>query len=161
MQNEHPVIVDARAGADWIAGALNWSGYVADFSMRSLYEIDRFFEEQTKAGQPIEGGLLSEDRGKRLFALGAYVGEVLIRHTNGSWFASPDDPAAEINVEIRTESGLVAWPVQRVLKRYYNGMEDCIGDYGQGVLKHSNGDGSARLTPPPLPPVQPPPLPRQ
>ncbi|MFC0019508.1 hypothetical protein, partial [Roseibacillus persicicus] len=153
----HPVIVDAKAAAEWISGALNYSDYNADFSLKSLYEVDRFFEEQTKDGEPVEGGLLSEDRGQRLFALGSYVGEVLIRKTNGVWFVDANDPAAEINIQIRTESGVEAWPVQRVIKRYRNGPEDSIGDYGQALLRYANQGKNE----PPRTIVQPPPLPPQ
>lgn len=54
------VVEDAKKSLTWIAGALSSSGYVADFTPASLWEIDRFFDEQTQGGNAKPGGLLSE-----------------------------------------------------------------------------------------------------
>jgi len=32
--------------SDWVTKALNSSGYKADYSLESIKEIDRFFDEQ-------------------------------------------------------------------------------------------------------------------
>lgn len=37
------IVEDVDAGAKWIATALSSSGYKADFTPSSLWEIDRFF----------------------------------------------------------------------------------------------------------------------
>jgi hypothetical protein len=79
------IVEDAAQSAGWIATALNSSGYSADFSANSMAEVDRFFDEHAKNGVPRKGGLLATDRGPRLFAAGAYVGEVLRRALGGEW----------------------------------------------------------------------------
>jgi hypothetical protein len=66
---------DAMKASERIATALSSSGSVADFNSASLRQIDRFFDEQAQGGTAKPGGLLSEDLGSRLFAIGAYVGE--------------------------------------------------------------------------------------
>lgn len=119
------LLEDLGTARDWIAKALNFSGYRADFTLESLKEIDRFFDEQNKPG-----GLLSENRGSRLFALGAYLGEVLIRTYGGEWQTDDEDPQGEVNVAVRLACGSTLWPVQRVMKRYQNGPEDGIYVYG-------------------------------
>jgi hypothetical protein len=53
-------------------------------SLESLKEIDRFLDDHTSEGTPKPDGLLSEQFGSRMFALGAYVGEVLRRKQGGS-----------------------------------------------------------------------------
>ena len=53
------------------------SGYIADFTPAGLWQIDRFFDEQTQGGTAKLGGLLSQDLSSRLFAVGAYIGEVI------------------------------------------------------------------------------------
>ena len=124
------LLEDLRVGADWISLALRSSGYLADFSPESLAEVDRFFDEHSREGHPAPGGLLAEDTGSRLFALGAYVGEVIQRRLGGDWMADDNDPAGEVNLMLRLSDGTVLWPVQRVIKRLTNGHEDGIAAYG-------------------------------
>lgn len=107
------------------------SGYQADFSLESLRDIDRFFDEHSRNGEAVPAGLLSANLGQRLFALGAYVGEVLLRHYGGRWEADDGDPEGEINLRIVHASGAVLWPVQRVMKRFRNGPEEGIHAYGR------------------------------
>jgi len=132
-RNKDSVTADAVKAAEWVASALTNSGYAADFSPRSLWEIDRFFEEQSPGGQARPGGLLSEDLGSRIFALGAYTGEVIRRDRGGEWKADENDPEAEINIEVRLADGSVIWPIQRAMKRYSNGGEDAIAPYAAAL----------------------------
>jgi hypothetical protein len=89
------LVNDASRMSDQISKALNQSGYKADFSLESLREIDRFFDEQSHQGEALPGGLLSEQLGARVFALGSYVGECIIRHYGGKWQADDTDPEGE------------------------------------------------------------------
>ncbi len=109
------------------------SGYSADFSAASLWEVERFFDEQASDGQASPGGLLSEDLGARLFALGSYVGEVLRRQLGGDWRGNDTDPEAEINVALDLADGTTVWPVQRAMKRYANGNEENIAVYAAAL----------------------------
>ena len=65
---------DIHLASDWVVKALNSSGYKADYSLESMKEIDRFFDEQSS-----ETGLLSKNRGEILFGLASYIGESAIR----------------------------------------------------------------------------------
>ena len=47
---------DIHLASDWVVKALNSSGYKADYSLESMKEIDRFFDEQSS-----ETGLLSKN----------------------------------------------------------------------------------------------------
>jgi hypothetical protein len=124
---------DLDGAASWIAEALRSSGYLADFSPVSLWSIDRFFDEHSKRGKPRRGGLLSNDLGSRVFALGAYTGEVIRRQLGGEWRCDEDDPRGEINVELALPDGGTIWPIQRVMKRLSNGAEDGIAAYGAAL----------------------------
>ena len=124
---------DIAAASIWISQALQKSGYGADFSPQSLWEIDRFFEEHSANGAPKPDGLLSQNMGSRIFALGSYVGEVIRRERNGEWHGDDSDAAAEVNVELHLADGSVCWPIQRVMKRLKNGAEDGISAYGLGL----------------------------
>ena len=122
---------DAVVAAEQVAKALNISGYAADFSIDSLREVDRFFDEHSANGEAVPDGLLAENTGGRLFALGAYTGEVLRRNLGGEWRGDDDDPMAEINIELWFSENAKVWPVQRVIKRFTNGAEDSMYHYGR------------------------------
>jgi hypothetical protein len=147
------LIEDIDASAALISHALQSSGYPADFSAQSLWSIDQFFDDNSDHGQPTPGGLLATDLGSRIFALGAYVGEVIRRNAGGTWQANDDDPQNEINVELTLPDGTTIWPVQRVMKRYQNGPEDSIAIYAT-ALGLNVGQAPQPLQPqsPPHPP---------
>jgi hypothetical protein len=130
---DNQVVRDAGAMAVWIAKALSQSGYKADLSLESLREIDRFFEEHASAGVARPDGLLSQDFGKRIFALGSYCGEVVRRVVGGKWSVDPADPAAEVNIQLTTGSGGICWPVQRVIKRFQLGPEEGLYAWGYSI----------------------------
>ncbi|WP_327000341.1 hypothetical protein OHA72_35100 [Dactylosporangium sp. NBC_01737] len=124
------IVEDVHEAAAWVAAALTSSGYRADFSPGSLWEVERFFEVEAPDGRPRPDGLLARQLGARLFAVGSYVGEVIRRNAGGTWSGDDNDPAAEINVALQQPDGGRIWPVQRVMKRYSNGAEDSITAYG-------------------------------
>jgi hypothetical protein len=121
---------DIKSASEWISGALQSSGYKADFTPQSLWEIDRFFDEHCFNGVPKAGGLLAESFGSRIFALGSYVGEVVRRNCGGEWSGDDSDEMVEVNVELRLRDGSVIWPIQRAIKRSKSGLEDGIAAYG-------------------------------
>ena len=127
------ILEDVDSAAAWIASALNASGYVADFSGPSLWEVDRFFDDHSAGGAAKRGGLLATDTGSRLFALGSYVGEVVRRSVGGTWVGDEDDAQAEVNVALALPDGSSIWPVQRVMKRFANGPEDGLAAYGAAL----------------------------
>jgi len=129
MADDSRIVQDVQEAAAWIATALAASGYRADFTMESLLDVDRFFNEHSQAGKAIPGGLLSEDLGSRIFAMGSYIGETIRRCFGGEWHGSDADPEAEVNVELILPDGVRIWPIQRAMKRFKNGREDSIVAY--------------------------------
>lgn len=115
---------DILLASQWIVKALRSSGYHADYSLESMKEIDRFFDEQNTPS-----GILSENRGKIIFGLGAYVGQTAIKLYGGEWVTDDNDPKGEINVSVRLTDGLTIWPVIRCMKRYQLGPEESIYAY--------------------------------
>ncbi len=124
---------DIDKSADWISRALTSSGYRADFTPQSLWEIGRFFDENSRHGKANFGGLLSQHLGQRIFAIGSYIGEVVRRELGGEWVGNDDDPEAEISVELRLPDGGRYWPVQRVMNRFKQGAEDGVAAWGAGI----------------------------
>ena len=133
FSNPKPTVLqDIMTSKDWIARALNSSNYVADFSIGSLKEIDRFFDEQNTPD-----GILNRNRGQILFALGAYIGEVIISAYGGEWLTDDSDPQGEVNIAVKLKDGSIIFPVQRAMKRCMNGKEDSIYDYGYVLSEHA------------------------
>ena len=133
FSNQKPTLLqDIMTSQDWVAKALNSSNYKADFSINSLKEIDRFFDEQNTPD-----GIINRNRGQILFALGAYIGEVIISAYGGEWLTDDNDPQGEVNIAVKLKNGSIIFPVQRAMKRYQNGKEDSIYDYGY-VLGEKN-----------------------
>jgi len=124
---------DIEPSSLWIASALNSSGYVADFTPRSLWEFDRFFDEHSQNGAAKPGSLLAEAQGQRLFAVGCYMGDVVQRTLGGVWVTDDADPEGEINIELQLPDGTRCWPIQRAMKRFKNGAEDGIAGWGSGL----------------------------
>lgn len=129
-RNTPQIVVDAQTAAEQIAAALRSSGYRADFSPRSAWEVDRFFAEQMDApGRPKRGGPLADAVGAKLFALGGYVGEIVRRHADGwRWLPAADNPDDELNLSLRRGTDVI-WPVERVTKRFAEGDENGIAVY--------------------------------
>ncbi|WP_376703504.1 hypothetical protein RQ479_30715 [Mesorhizobium sp. ISC25] len=125
---------DIPIAARWISNALQSSGYGADFSPQSISEVERFFREQTKDEEPISGGLMSQDIGPRLFALGCYCGEVLRKELGGHWLTNDDDPEGEINAALEVGSGVICWPMQRVMKRLRSSEDDLVA-WAEGIRR--------------------------
>ena len=128
--NQSSLLDDIGAMSEWVVKALNFSGYKADYSLESMKEIDRFFDEQNSPN-----GIINQNRGQILFALGSYVGKTVIRLDGGKWITDDNDPQGEINIAVETNNGTTLWPVQRCMKRYSNGAEDSIYAYVYALSK--------------------------
>ncbi|MFG3029109.1 hypothetical protein ACGFZJ_11340 [Streptomyces sp. NPDC048253] len=124
---------DIHTSAQWIARALNSSGYKADFTPGSLRDVERFMDERSDHGIAVAGGLLATGLGPSLFALGTYVGETVRQTLGGAWAADGDDSTAEMVIALHLPDGSIIWPVQRVIKRFRNGPEDSIALYGAAL----------------------------
>ncbi len=119
---------DIATAKEWIKEALVSSNYQADFSLESLKEIDRFFDEQNK-----DDGILSENTGRILFALGVYVGETIISNYDGQWDLENCD--SEMGIKIKVNDETVLFPVLRVMSRYQYGNANSIYVYGKDLKK--------------------------
>ncbi len=115
---------DIKASCEWVIRSLNSSGYKADYTLESMKEIDRFFDEQNTPT-----GILSLNKGQILFALASYIGETVIKLYGGKWVIDENDPECDINMAVETNSKTTLWPAKRCIKRFTNGGEDSIYGY--------------------------------
>jgi hypothetical protein len=109
----------------------------AGVALDSLIEVDRFFSQNMKAGKPKQGGRLYEKGFRpKLFSIGSYVGETIIKNVKGAeWITDNNDPKAELNVFLKLPNDGQIWPIQKVMKRFQNGSEDAIYPYVHMVTK--------------------------
>ena len=119
--------------------AMASSGYELDGTIDSFKELDRFFEEQHRPG-----GLLDGKVGNKLFAIGCYMGQVLIARLGGTWETDDSDPMGEINIAVHLPDGSTVWPVQRAMKRFQNGAEDSLYAYGTVLSRTEYTDWPGR-----------------
>jgi len=124
------IVAEAVSAGEHIADRLRGSDFRTDFTLSSLYEIDRLFDRDAPDGVARPGGLFSENVGFNLFALGGYVGLTLLRELGGEWVGDDRDPEGEINISLTLADGSTVWPVQRIMMRFREGAECSVGDYG-------------------------------
>ena len=132
VPNNNTLEQDILSASEWVVNALNVSGYNADYSLDSMKEIDRFFDEQNTPT-----GILSNNRGKILFSLGSYVGQTAIKLYGGKWITDDSDPKGEINIAVELANGSKIWPVIRCMKRYELGDGESIYAYLYVLDKYS------------------------
>ena len=132
------LLVDLKLAADNIAKEFSDLGYRADYSVESLQDVDRFFEQNVHASKPSPGAQITEATiGKWVFGSGAYLGEVLVRLYGGSWRVDDSDPKAAISAEVVFPSGARVWPIQRVAKRYRQGSECDIYHFALALSQYA------------------------
>jgi hypothetical protein len=107
---------DIALSAGWVSRTLESSGYRADFRPNSLREVDRFFDDAGLRDLP------PEELAAQVFAMGAYIGEVVRRARGGEWLA-PD-------TSLVLPDGTRCWPVQRAMERLMNGRRHSIEAWG-------------------------------
>jgi hypothetical protein len=119
---------DIDIAGNWLIEAMRSSGYSLDYSIESIKEIERFFDENMESGKPKENGLLFDGIGKKMFAIGSYISLILYKNHGWEIITNDNDFEGEINIEL-TKKGNIIFPVQKVLKRFTNGQEDNLYSY--------------------------------
>ncbi|WP_295160293.1 hypothetical protein [uncultured Brachyspira sp.] len=75
---------DLSRASDWISNFFIREGYHADYTIESLFEVDKFFKEKLYM-------VLENDNNRNfIFSISAYIGEVIKNHFNGHWEVSHD-----------------------------------------------------------------------
>ena len=131
QQNINTLAQDIVVAEEWVVKALNASEYQADYTLESMKEIDRFFDEQSTTE-----GILAKNRGQIIFSLGAYVGQTAIKLYGGQWETDDNDPRGEITIAVKLADGTTIWPVVKCMKRYDQGAEESLYAYLYALGEH-------------------------
>ncbi len=130
------LLEDIKSASNWIVDAFASDNYKLDYSVTSLITLDLFIKKETRNRKPIPGGKLAQNPGSIIFAIGAYIGETIIKNVPQSeWITDDSDPKGEVNISVKLSESLIIWPVHRVVKRIQNGPEDSIYVYGYQLTK--------------------------
>lgn len=104
-----------------IEPTLRLTGRTLDYSAGSLTVVDHILNNFHAEGTP------SEQIGETLFAFGAYLGEVLVRSTWGTWTRLPPDHPLDASWPVvQVREGSLCNPIGKVFKRVDNGEVDSI-----------------------------------
>ncbi|EKV58117.1 hypothetical protein [Brachyspira hampsonii] len=96
--------------SDWISNFLMREGYHADYTIESLFEIDKFFKEK------INLVLERDDNRNFIFSISAYIGEVIRKKFNGHWDLSRDIDLDDETIGISFKNYKTIYPLNITLE---------------------------------------------
>lgn len=100
-------------------------GVVLDYGVASLRHLDGVIEDLRRDQR-------FETLQPLLFAMGCYVGEVMVRHAGASWRTTAEMGMGEVAsspIVVRVADGRGCNPVARVYKRFQNGAGDSLPSF--------------------------------
>ena len=94
----------------WISNFLIREGYHIDYTLKSLSEIDKFFNEKMYL-------VLENDNNRNfIFLISAYIGEVIKTHFNGNWELSRGIDLDDESIGINFKSYNTIYPLNITLE---------------------------------------------
>ncbi|ACN84351.1 hypothetical protein SZ40_04820 [Brachyspira hyodysenteriae] len=96
--------------SDWISNFLMREGYHADYTIESLFEIDKFFKEKMNLV------LERDDNRNFIFSISAYIGEVIRKKFNGHWELSRDIDLDDETIGIGFKNHKTIYPLNITLE---------------------------------------------
>ncbi|MEI0487055.1 hypothetical protein R4K89_06045 [Brachyspira intermedia] len=96
--------------SDWISNFLMREGYHADYTIESLFEIDKFFKEKMNLV------LERDDNRNFIFSISAYIGEVIRKKFNGHWELSRDIDLDDETIGISFKNHKTVYPLNITLE---------------------------------------------
>ncbi len=96
--------------SDWISNFLMREGYHADYTIESLFEIDKFFKEKLNLV------LERDDNRNFIFSISAYIGEVIRKKFNGHWELSRDIDLDDETIGISFKNYKTIYPLNITLE---------------------------------------------
>jgi hypothetical protein len=120
--------------AAWAASMVGSRGVTLDGSIESLRILDMLIDDARDAikGEP------NPPQAALLWALGAYLGEVLRNARGGFWTVGALEDLDQFwGTSLVFADGLQVWPMQRVIKRFLNGPDDAIYAYAVAMTTKS------------------------
>jgi hypothetical protein len=106
-------------------------GLRLDYAVESLRHVDGVIEDLRRDQR-------FETLQPMLFAMGCYVGEVMVRHAGACWCTTAEMGMGEVAsspIVIRVADGRGCNPVGRVYKRFQNGAGDSLVSFYRAMTR--------------------------
>jgi hypothetical protein len=120
---------DLKRLADEFVLSMRDFGWELDYSEQSLETVEEMIERQFADWRPWRKGKAAKKNVPIASLVGAYVGEVMIRHVGGEWGWMPDFDVAAVKLP----SGTWTSPPAKAQKRFVNGQEDNLVAYYEAL----------------------------
>ena len=111
--------------ADEFVGSMRELDWELDYSEQSVRTLEEMIDQQFADWRPWRRGKVAEKNVPVASLVGAYLGEVMIRHNGGHWGWMPDFDVAAVQFP----SGTWTSPPAKAQKRFLNGKEDDLVFY--------------------------------
>ena len=112
---QEPTLMEEIPKAEaWLKENMERFGQPLDGTHESFAVLDVFFEEQGKPGGLMAGKVRYMKN--QLFAVGAYVGQVLVNELGGTWVTDDKAREGEALIGVQLPDGRMARPVQRAIR---------------------------------------------
>jgi hypothetical protein len=100
-----------------------------DYSEQSIRMLEEMIDRQFADWRPWRSGKVAKKNVPIASLVGAYLGEVMIRHVGGHWGWMPDFDVAAVQLP----SGTWTSPPAKAQKRFQNGREDDLVFYYEAL----------------------------
>ena len=112
---QEPTLMEEIPKAEaWLKENMERFGQPLDGTHESFAVLDVFFEEQCLPGGLMAGKVRYMKN--QLFAVGAYVGQVLVNELGGTWVTDDKAREGEALIGVQLPDGRMARPVQRAIR---------------------------------------------
>lgn len=115
--------------ADEFVGSMRDLDWELDYSEESVQTLEAMIEGQFEDWRPWRSGKVAKKNLPVASLVGAYLGELMIRHLGGHWGRMPDFDVAAVQLP----SGTWTSPPAKAQKRFLNGKEDDLVFYYQTI----------------------------
>ena len=115
--------------AEEFVGLMRDLDWVLDYSEQSVSTLEEMIEQQFEDWRPWRSGKVAKKSLPVASLVGAYLGEVMIRHLGGRWGWMPDFDVAAVQLP----SGTWTSPPAKAQKRFFNGKEDDLVFYYEAL----------------------------
>jgi hypothetical protein len=121
--------LDMKRLAEQFVASMRDLGWDLDFSEQSVQTLEAMVEQQFEDWRPWRSGKVAKKNLPIASLVGAYLGEVMIRHIGGHWGWMPEFDVAAIQLP----SGTWTSPPAKAQKRFVNGNEDNLAFYYEAL----------------------------
>jgi hypothetical protein len=124
---------DMQRLADDFVRSMRDFDWELDYSEQSIQTLEEMIDRQFADWRPWRRGKVAKKNAPIASLVGAYLGEVMIRHIGGQWGWMPDFDVAAVQLP----SGTWTSPPAKAQKRFVNGKDDDLVFYYEALKSHA------------------------